>query len=120
MSMNQREVRRQYKETIQPMGIFQIKNLDSGKIFLDWSLNLPGSLNRHLFQLEMGSHRNRELQADFSRLGKQAFELSVVDRLDPTDETDRNYTEDMKSLLALWMEKLDPTGDRGYHGQKKA
>lgn len=120
MSLNQREVRRQYKETIQPMGIFQIKNLDSGKIFLDWSLNLPGSLNRHLFQLEMGSLRNHELQADFSRLGKQAFELSIVDRLDPTDEPDRNYTEDLKSLLALWIEKLDPTGDRGYHGQEKA
>ena len=33
--MNKKELKKQYKQNIQPMGVFQVKNLKNGKIFID-------------------------------------------------------------------------------------
>ncbi len=68
--MDKKELKKQYKQTVQPMGIYQIKNLTSGKIFLGFAKNLPGKLNSVKFQLEHGSHPNRDLQKDFNESGE--------------------------------------------------
>jgi len=43
--MNKKELKNQYKQTIQPMGVFQVKNLINGKIFLDSGFNIQGKIN---------------------------------------------------------------------------
>ena len=63
--IDKKELKKQYKQTLQPMGIYQIKNLVNGKIFIGSAKNLPGKLNSVKFQLENGSHMNSELQKDF-------------------------------------------------------
>lgn len=46
------------------------------------SNDLPVSLNRHRFQLEMGSHPDKELQHDWTELGPNAFVIEVLDHLE--------------------------------------
>jgi len=65
------------------MGIFRITNLVNGKIFVGSSKNLTGTFNSIRFQLELGSYRNKELQADFTNSGKDKFSFDVVDNLEP-------------------------------------
>ena len=44
--MDKKEIKKQYKETVQPMGIFQIKNMQSGKLFIGSAMNIHGRINR--------------------------------------------------------------------------
>ncbi|MEJ2616218.1 MAG: GIY-YIG nuclease family protein [Ignavibacteriaceae bacterium] len=67
--MDKKELKKQYKQTLRPMGIFQIRNIANGKIFIGNSSNIEGKLNSIKFQLEMGSYINKELQMDFKQFG---------------------------------------------------
>ncbi len=91
------------------MGVFQIKNLSNGKIFVESSKNLDGSLNRCKFQLDLGSFKNKALQEDYSRLGAGQFAFEVLDRLSPKkDDPAYDYADDLEILKSMWLEKLRP------------
>ena len=78
-------------------------------------MNVRGILNSQQAQLQFGSHRNRDLQQDYNQLGAEKFVFEVVDQLDPSDKTPRQMQEDLAALEELWLEKLQPYGERGYH-----
>jgi hypothetical protein len=105
---------RQYKETLPPAGVFRVRNTAAGKSLVGSSVNLSGTLNRHRFQLEHGSHPSRELQADWSALGPDAFQFEVLDQLKPSDKPDYDATEDLRVLKVLWIEKLTASGELLY------
>ncbi len=113
--MDKKELKKQYKQTVQPMGIYQIKNLKNGKIFIGSAKNLPGKLNSAKFQLEHGSHPQRDLQKDFDDLGEKNFSFEAVDYLEPKEDTGYNYTKDLSVLEEMWLEKLQPFGEKGYN-----
>ena len=95
-----------------------VRNLSNGKILVDCGQNVQGRLNSCKFQLEHGSHTNRELQADFNLAGKEQFSFEIVDSLEVTDSK-ANYSDDLKTLEMMWLEKLQPFGERGYNTRKK-
>jgi hypothetical protein len=76
-------------------------------------------LNRHQAQLRLNGHGNRTLQADWNRLGSDAFEFVVLDILAPTDAPAYDPTEDLRTLEELWLEKLSPFEPAGYHRPRK-
>ncbi|HQR08344.1 MAG TPA: GIY-YIG nuclease family protein, partial [Gemmatales bacterium] len=82
------------------------------------SPNLPAILNRMRSQLEMNGHPNRQLQQDWNSLGVGAFSFEILDELKYPDTEGYDPTKDLKELLALWMEKLQPFGKRGYHSER--
>ncbi|MHB8338704.1 MAG: GIY-YIG nuclease family protein [Ignavibacteriaceae bacterium] len=43
--INKSEIRKNYKRTLNPMGVYQVKNLVNGKIFIGSSKNIPARLN---------------------------------------------------------------------------
>jgi nitrate/nitrite-specific signal transduction histidine kinase len=104
-----------YKETLRPMGIFQIKNLVSGKIYIGRSTDLNGKLNSEKFQLKYNMHMNKELQNDFNNMGEEKFSFKILDRLLPKEKPDYDYDGDLQTLEAMWLEKLQPFGAKGYH-----
>ncbi|MFA6549944.1 MAG: GIY-YIG nuclease family protein [Candidatus Gracilibacteria bacterium] len=110
-----KEIIRQYKQTIQPMGIYQIRNLSNDKIFIDSSKNLNGAKNRFRFQLELGRHINSSLQDEYTAFGKDKFVFEIVDQLSPKEDLTYDYTKDLETLKSLWMEKLQPFNEKGYH-----
>jgi len=115
-----KEMIKEYKQTLQPMGIYQIKNLSNGKVFIESSKNLNGSLNSGKFQLDVGSHRNRVLQEDYSKFGEDQFSFEILDRLEPKkDDPTYNYTDDLETLKGMWLDKLRPFGDKGYNSTPK-
>lgn len=100
------------------MGVFLIRNNLNDKVFLAAGVNLPGLINRHRFALVNGGHQNKALQADWNALGSNNFAFEIVDELSPQAETELNERAEVEFLEKLWLEKLQPFGDRGYNERK--
>ena len=97
------------------MGVYQIKNLVNGKIFIGSAKNIPGRINRHKFELKFGSEGIKELLDDYKKYGEENFSFEILDQLKPKDDPLYNYSEDIKVLEELWIEKLQPFDERGYN-----
>lgn len=103
---DRKRLTRTYKESPRPAGIYQVRNAVSGRLLVGPTPDLPGMLNRQRFQLEMGSHPDKELQADWNALGAEAFEISVLDELEPPMDASIDTAEELRVLHALWLERL--------------
>ena len=109
------ELKKEYVQRIKPAGIFQIKNKVTGKIFLGSSLNLEGPLNRHKFELKVGSHKNQALLADWRKYGEENFSFDILATLELNDDPNYNYQEDLEILEHIWIEKVQPFGEQDYN-----
>ena len=89
------------------------------KVFIGSTLNLDGIFNRHEFQLKMGVHRNKILQADWNEFGAENFAVEVLEEVFPRENPEYNYKADLEVLEDLWLEKLEPYGEKGYNERKK-
>ncbi len=117
--MKKKGLKREYQQTHRPMGVYQIRNIVNDKVFVGASLDLPGIFNRHKFQFKMGNHPNRALQAEWSEFGAENFAFEILDELTPREDPSYDYREDLALLEELWLEKLEPYGERGYNEKKK-
>ena len=116
--MNKKELKKKYIETIQPMGVYMVKNLSNSKIFIDSGLNLQGKINRCKFQLANGSHGNKSLRDDYNKIGLDNFTFEIIDYLKPKDDIKTGYADDLKLLEEMWIDKLQSFGERGYNNRK--
>ncbi|KYF74091.1 GIY-YIG nuclease family protein [Sorangium cellulosum] len=113
------DLKRQYKETKPEAGIFQVKNTANGKVFLGSSTNLHGPLNKHRFMLKIGHHDNKQLQKDWDTLGPDAFEFELLEVVQVKDEPTFSLDDELTLLEQIWLEKLEPYGERGYNTKGK-
>lgn len=115
-------LKREYKESPRQIGVYQIKNQVNGKIFVASSRNLHGTKSRFEFeQLHEGIAQgwfSKELQQDWREFGAINFIFEVLEQLKPVSDPNYDYTEDLKTLEALWLEKLQPYQERGYNVKK--
>ncbi|MGE5431942.1 MAG: DUF2087 domain-containing protein [Syntrophomonadaceae bacterium] len=117
-----KEIIRNYKETDRPtMGVYQLKNLKNGKIFVGSGKNLEAKRNLHMVALkEWGLHEIKELQEAWNELGERGVAFEILDTLEPKKDAPAgyNYAKDLAFLEELWLEKLQPYGERGYNKLK--
>lgn len=114
--MNRREMIKEYKNTIRPMGIVQVRNIRNNRVYLTASADTAGTINSIRFQLKMGNFLpSAGLAQDWKELGEENFVVEVLDELKPVDDPAYDYRDDLKALEAIWLEKLKPFGERGYH-----
>lgn len=119
MEVSKRELKSKYKSAGTPAGIFQIRNLVNGKVFLGIAQNLPGILNSNRFQLTAGNHPNTSLQAEWKRFGPTAFAFETLDEISPNEDCRVDIRIELSELQQLWIEKLKPYGEHGYHQSPK-
>lgn len=110
-----KEIHREYKERVKPSGVYQVKNLANGRVLLGSSLNLEGPLNRHRFMLKINSHPNKELQKDWNELGPDQFLFEILEVVQVQDNPNFNLKDELTLLEQIWLEKLEPFGERGYN-----
>ena len=116
--MDKAAAKLEYKLSHRPMGVFQIRNTTNDRVFIDSSLNVPGKINRHTFALKAGVHASKALQVDWNELGENAFEFETLEPVEPRDDPSYDYAGDLKVLEDLWLEKIEPYGDKGYNERK--
>jgi hypothetical protein len=116
---SRKELNREYQERPKPAGVFQVKNTANGQVLLGSSLNLEGALNGHRFMLKTGSHRNKELQADWNEYGADKFVFEILEVVQVRDDPNFNLSDELTLLELIWVEKLQPFGEKGYNPNVK-
>lgn len=117
--INRKALKQAYKETAPQAGIFQLKNKINGKICLGSSTNLHGPLNREKMMLNLGNHRNPALQADWKQYGEANFEFGILEEFDTANKSRFEVDEELSLLEEIWLEKLQPFGEKGYNFNRK-
>lgn len=107
-------LKKQYRETPKDMGVYWLHNSVNNRSLLAASCDMKSALNRHQAELRMGTHLNRELQADWQAHGGGAFVCEYLEVLKPLDQPGYDPEEDLQELLALWRAKLSQRGDGSY------
>jgi group I intron endonuclease len=114
-----KDIHREYKERVKPAGVYQVKNNANGKVLLGSSLNLEGPLNRHKFMLKIGSHTNKTLQKDWDEFGSDQFIFEILEEINIKDDPNFNLKDELTLLEQIWLEELQPFGERGYNVNEK-
>ncbi len=102
-------LKRQYKEREKVAGIWHVKNVPEDKEFLGSSLDLQNRLNGQEVRLKAGMHPNKALQADFDRLGREAFVIEVVETVQHRDEPEFDVKRELEKLERRYLAAADPS-----------
>ncbi len=115
--MDRKAIKREYKESRRPMGIYRVRNTINHKSLIGSSVDLPAMLNRQKAQLSLGAHVNVALQNDWNTFGQDAFLFEVLDTLTPPERLDYDPSDDLRTLEELWLDRLSPFDENGYNSR---
>ena len=101
-----RELVRHYKETGPRAGVYAIRNLADGRVYVGASTNVDGALNRAQFELRQRGHRHKQLMADWQRLGAEHFRFEVLDCVKKRDDPAFDMQAELADMLQLWCDEL--------------
>lgn len=113
--LDKKQITKDYKQQKQPAGIYAVHNKVDNKMYIGTSKNLPAVVRRFEFTLTMGSFPYQELIDDYKKLGKESFEIKILDELELKNETDKEITAELNELEDLWIEKLKSDGVSFYN-----
>lgn len=114
-----KELKEEYKMMKLPAGVYQIRNLQNGKVLIGSTLNLNAAWNSNRFQLEMSSHRNKDLLAEWDTFGAENFIFEILEEIVPEENPAQDLRAEVKALEAMYFEELKPYGERGYNSLPK-
>lgn len=101
------------------MGVFRIRNTISNKIFVGSSTDLVAIWHRHRLQLNFGNHPNEALQNDWNQAGADNFAYEIISEI-KQDDKETDYEKEVKLLEEMFIEELQPFGEKGYNKQAVA
>lgn len=76
-----------FKERKSAPGIYAIRCLPSGEVWLGQASDVTTVQNRHWFALRMGSHTNRDMQRAWRTHGATGFSLEALELLAEEDDS---------------------------------
>lgn len=86
-------------------GVYQIKNMMNGRIYVGSAINIPIRWRVHICGLNQGRHRNIHLQRAWNKYGASVFAFGVLESVEP---------ENLIEQEQYWMDLLDVVKD-GYN-----
>jgi len=118
MNTDKRLLKQEYMQAKRMLGVFLIRNTTNNKVYLGSGIDIQGIVNRHRFALSMGGHQSKALQKDWNELGADKFEFEILDQMEPRDEPTFDARRELQFMEEMWLEKLEPYGERGYNERK--
>ena len=113
--IDKKQIIKNYKLLKQPAGVYAVHNKADNKMYIGTSKNLPAVVRRFEFTLLMESFPYQELIDDYKKLGKDNFEIKILDELELKNETEKEIDVELNSLEELWIEKLKDDGVSFYN-----
>ena len=86
------------------MGIYAIRDRASGHLLLGASRNVHAALNRARFELRMGKHADRVLQAECNRSGVEGLAFEVLELVKEREDEGFDYAGELKALEQIHRE----------------
>ncbi|WP_251317098.1 GIY-YIG nuclease family protein [Flintibacter muris] len=105
-----KELSEAYKNRHLDMGVIAFRCTATDETFLAAATETAAKSNRLRFQLSTGNCPNRRLQALWKQYGEEAFELSVVKRLECEDPR-KDHSEELETLFELCLLE-DPKAEK--------
>lgn len=103
-----------YKLAFPPMGIYAVRHVATGRMLIDRSANTTAALNRHRLELRLGTHRVKELQADWCAQGESAFAFEVLEGVQERTDPAFDYDAELARMLEAWRAKLPMGSEASY------
>lgn len=72
---------REYKDRAPNRGVFAVRCLTTGHLWVGASPNLEAARNGAWFMLRQGLHRNTALQTEWNTHGEEAFRYEILETL---------------------------------------
>jgi hypothetical protein len=95
---------RQARDAFPPMGIYAVRDRTSGHLLLGASRNVHAALNRARFELRMGKHADRVLQAEWDRSGVDGLAFEVLELVKERENVGFDYAGELKALEQIHRE----------------
>ncbi len=108
--MNKSAVKKEYKETKRPMGIYRIRTHRNNTVYVGFGIDIWAKINRHRAELRFRSHKNSALQDAWNALGDSSFEFEILDLLEYTENSQTDPVEELHVLLEMWIHNLEKAG----------
>ena len=103
-SKSKRDLVREYKEREPQQGIYAVRCVATGAVWVAASRKLDTQQNGIWFQLKMGSHMNKPLQAAWNEHGADGFAFEVLEEI--KDDNALLIPARLKERLAHWLAEL--------------
>ncbi|MBK6966969.1 MAG: GIY-YIG nuclease family protein [Bacteroidales bacterium] len=113
-----KELRDEYRLIKFKIGVFQIRNMLNGRIFIGSSLDLVAIWHAQKLQLDAGMHSNEELQKDWKLYGRENFSYEILEEIKQTDQMTSDFMKEVKTLEELMIEELQPFDSKGYNRKR--
>lgn len=110
-----KELKDAYKQMKFSMGVFQIRNVVNGKVFIGSSDNLDAIWNRHRTELNFGGHRNTTFQKEWKEFGEENFRFEILSEIEHREGEGIDYKKELTQLEKMFIEELQPYEEKGYH-----
>jgi len=107
--MDKRQARKEYKERKTPKGIFAIRCAGASEVWVGASTHLDSERNGIWFQLRLGQHQNKRLQAEWNAKGEEAFTYEVLETLDD-DVVPLAIKDELRERQKHWVKELRASG----------
>lgn len=105
MKIDRKQAIRDYKLRKAPRGIFAVRCVAAGKVWIGSSMDLEKAQNKEWFVLRNGSHANAALQSEWNSHGERAFEYEILEKLDD-DVSAIRVSDVLKEKRRHWIERL--------------
>jgi len=92
-------------------GVYRIRNLADGKLYLGTTTRLKARRYRHFYDLQRGAHRNRHLQSAYNKDGAAMFAFEVLAYVPP---------EDLRTIEQTLLDVFWDNGARCYNQARDA
>lgn len=102
-----RDLVREYKERKVRRGVYAVHCVPTNEIWVSPSPNLDSQQNSTWFQLRLGSHPNKKLQAAWKAHGEATFSYEVLAELSDEERSPYALKADLKALAEEWRAKLN-------------
>lgn len=101
-------------------GVYQIRNLLNGKIYVGSTYNLTKREYKHFYDLDNNIHSNKHLQYAFNKYKEESFVFEVLEYIGKVKNADK-FRECLIDREQYWIDILDVCNlDKGYNINKNA
>jgi group I intron endonuclease len=80
-------------------GIYQIRNIVSGRIYVGSAADIDMRWHNHRYRLRKGNHHSASMQRSWNKHGPAAFSFEIIELCEPTDFVKREqfWMDDLKA-----------------------
>src|SRR4051794_40810103 len=103
-----KQLKEEYKQKKFRVGVFQLRNIINGKVFVGSSVNMDATWNRIQSELKFEGHRNPVLQEEWKAFGPDNFKFEVLSEIVQEEGDKVDYSKEARKLEEMFLEELQP------------